>query len=224
MGSSSRTTTSSRGQPPSRSSSRAAIASRPGRATDPNTDLAVIEVDRTDLPTAEFATELPRVGELAVAIGNPLGFENTVTAGIVSALHRSLDGKSPYIDLIQTDAPISPGNSGGALVDAAGRVIGINSAGLPSTPAPTPSASRSRLRPSARSSISSSHEAGRASRFSASPPRQRRRRARRLGDSRFRRRRRRDRDGDVITGIDDTTATSPRSSSRNSVLACRATW
>ena len=101
------------------------------RATDPETDLAVIEVDRTDLPTAEFATELPRVGELALAIGNPLGFENTVTAGIVSALHRSLEGSSPYIDLIQTDAPISPGNSGGALVDADGRVIGINSAGLP---------------------------------------------------------------------------------------------
>jgi serine protease DegQ len=101
------------------------------RATDPETDLAVIEVDRTDLPTAEFATELPRVGELALAIGNPLGFENTVTAGIVSALHRSLEGNSPYVDLIQTDAPISPGNSGGALVDADGRVIGINSAGLP---------------------------------------------------------------------------------------------
>jgi S1-C subfamily serine protease len=101
------------------------------RATDPATDLAVIEVDRADLPSAEFATELPRVGELALAIGNPLGFENTVTAGIVSALHRSLDDTSPYVDLIQTDAPISPGNSGGALVDADGRVIGINSAGIP---------------------------------------------------------------------------------------------
>jgi S1-C subfamily serine protease len=101
------------------------------RATDPQTDLAVIEVDRTDLPSAEFATELPKVGELAIAIGNPLGFENTVTAGIVSALHRSLEESSPYVDLIQTDAPISPGNSGGALVDADGRVIGINSAGIP---------------------------------------------------------------------------------------------
>jgi S1-C subfamily serine protease len=101
------------------------------RATDPQTDLAVIEVDRTDLPAAEFATELPKVGELAIAIGNPLGFENTVTAGIVSALHRSLQESSPYVDLIQTDAPISPGNSGGALVDADGRVIGINSAGIP---------------------------------------------------------------------------------------------
>jgi S1-C subfamily serine protease len=101
------------------------------RATDPETDLAVIEVDRTDLPSAEFATELPKVGELAIAIGNPLGFENTVTAGIVSALHRSLQESSAYVDLIQTDAPISPGNSGGALVDADGRVIGINSAGIP---------------------------------------------------------------------------------------------
>jgi S1-C subfamily serine protease len=102
-------------------------------ATDPNTDLAVIRVDRTDLPSAEFAPQLPRVGELAVAIGNPLGFENTVTAGIVSAVHRNLDQNGPYIDLIQTDAPISPGNSGGALVNAAGQVIGINSAGIPST-------------------------------------------------------------------------------------------
>jgi S1-C subfamily serine protease len=102
-------------------------------ATDPNTDLAVIRVGRTDLPSAEFASELPRVGQLAVALGNPLGFENTVTAGIVSAVHRNLDNGGPYVDLIQTDAPISPGNSGGALVNAAGQVIGINSAGIPAT-------------------------------------------------------------------------------------------
>jgi S1-C subfamily serine protease len=102
-------------------------------ATDPATDLAVIQVERTDLPSAQFAPELPRVGELAVAIGNPLGFENTVTAGIVSALHRNLEGSGPYVDLIQTDAPISPGNSGGALVNAEGQVIGINSAGIPPT-------------------------------------------------------------------------------------------
>jgi S1-C subfamily serine protease len=101
------------------------------RATDPLTDLAVIHVDRTDLPTATFAKELPRVGELAIALGNPLGFENSVTAGIVSGLHRTLDGSGPYVDLIQTDAPISPGNSGGALVNADGEVIGINSAGIP---------------------------------------------------------------------------------------------
>jgi S1-C subfamily serine protease len=100
--------------------------------TDPVTDLAVIQISRTDLPSATFAEELPRVGELAVAMGNPLGFENSVTAGIVSALHRSL-GEEPFIDLIQTDAPISPGNSGGALVNRDGEVIGINSAGIPST-------------------------------------------------------------------------------------------
>jgi serine protease DegQ len=101
-------------------------------ATDAATDLAVIQVERTDLPQAEFAAELPRVGELAVAMGNPLGFENSVTAGIVSALHRSL-GEEPFIDLIQTDAPISPGNSGGALVNRNGQIIGINSAGIPTT-------------------------------------------------------------------------------------------
>ena len=101
-------------------------------ATDPTVDLAVVKVDDTSLPSATFAKELPRVGELAVAMGNPLGFENSVTAGIVSALHRSLD-QSTYIDLIQTDAPISPGNSGGALVNGNGEVIGINSAGIPST-------------------------------------------------------------------------------------------
>jgi S1-C subfamily serine protease len=100
--------------------------------TDPVSDLAVIQVSRTDLPSATFAHELPRVGELAVAMGNPLGFENSVTAGIVSALHRSL-GEEPFIDLIQTDAPISPGNSGGALVNRNGEVMGINSAGIPST-------------------------------------------------------------------------------------------
>lgn len=102
------------------------------RGTDPVTDLAVIQVQRTDLPSAPFAEELPRVGELAIAIGNPLGFENSVTAGIVSALNRSL-GQEPFIDLVQTDAPISPGNSGGALINERGQVIGINSAGIPST-------------------------------------------------------------------------------------------
>jgi S1-C subfamily serine protease len=101
-------------------------------ATDPATDLAVVKVTGGNLPSATFAKDLPRVGELAIAMGNPLGFENTVTAGIVSALHRSL-GDATYVDLIQTDAPISPGNSGGALVNDKGEVIGINSAGIPST-------------------------------------------------------------------------------------------
>lgn len=97
-------------------------------------DLALIRVERDGLPAAEFAEELPEVGELALALGNPLGFEQSVTAGIISGLHRSIPsgGRTPaLVDLIQTDAPISPGNSGGALVDADGRVIGINVAYIP---------------------------------------------------------------------------------------------
>jgi S1-C subfamily serine protease len=104
------------------------------KATDPLTDLAVIQVNRRDLTAARFAERLPDVGELAVAIGSPLGFENTVTAGIVSALHRDIPsgGQTPaLVDLIQTDAAISPGNSGGALVSADGRVIGVNVAYIP---------------------------------------------------------------------------------------------
>ncbi len=103
-------------------------------ATDVRTDLAVLALPGEDLPGAEFAEQLPRVGELAIALGNPLGFENTVTAGIVSGLHRAVpsSGQTPaLIDLIQTDAPISPGNSGGALVDSSGRVIGVNVAYIP---------------------------------------------------------------------------------------------
>ncbi len=104
------------------------------RATDPLTDLAVIEVDRSDLPAATFGDGLPRVGELAIALGNALGFENSVTAGIVSGLHRAVpQGGISLIDLVQTDAPISPGTSGGALVDVDGTVIGINVAAIPPT-------------------------------------------------------------------------------------------
>ncbi len=109
----------------------------PGRvqATDPVTDLAVLQVDRTGLPGSTFQKGLPRVGELAIALGSPLGFENTVTAGIVSGLQRSIPGSGTQtqslVDLIQTDAAISPGNSGGALVNANGEVIGINEAYLP---------------------------------------------------------------------------------------------
>ena len=101
---------------------------------DSRTDLAVVDVDREGLPAARFARGLPRVGELAIAIGSPLGLANTVSAGIVSALHRDLPsgGLTPaLIDLIQTDAAISPGNSGGALVDADGAVIGVNVAYIP---------------------------------------------------------------------------------------------
>jgi serine protease DegQ len=103
-------------------------------ATDPLTDLAVVRVEKTGLPPASFNEEIPLVGELAIAIGNPLGFESSVTAGIVSGLHRSIPsgGTTPsLVDLIQTDAAISPGNSGGALVDSDGRVMGINVAYIP---------------------------------------------------------------------------------------------
>lgn len=104
-------------------------------ATDPRSDLAVIRVDRADLPAATFRQDLPRVGELALAIGNPLGFEESVTAGIISGLGRSIPGSAAtapaLIDLVQTDAPISPGNSGGALVGEDGQIIGVNVAYIP---------------------------------------------------------------------------------------------
>jgi S1-C subfamily serine protease len=99
-------------------------------------DLAVLGIDRKGLPAARFQQELPRVGELALAMGNPLGFEQSVTAGIISGVHRSIPsgGQTPaLVDLIQTDAAISPGNSGGALVDGDGDVVGINVAYLPPT-------------------------------------------------------------------------------------------
>jgi S1-C subfamily serine protease len=103
-------------------------------ASDERTDVAVLEVDTDELRPAQFADELPQIGTLAVAMGNPLGFEHSVTAGIVSGLNRAIPagGQAPaLVDLIQTDAPISPGNSGGALVGADGRVIGINVAYIP---------------------------------------------------------------------------------------------
>jgi S1-C subfamily serine protease len=85
-------------------------------------------------PTVE-GDRLPVVGELAIAVGNPLGFENTVTAGIISGLQRAIPGSGAstqsLVDLIQTDAAISPGNSGGALLNGAGEVVGINVAYIP---------------------------------------------------------------------------------------------
>jgi serine protease DegQ len=103
------------------------------RASDPVTDLAVVQADRKDVPPATFQRTLPVVGELAVAIGSPLGLENTVTAGIISGLHREIpEANQPsLVDLLQTDAAISPGNSGGALVNGRGEIIGINEAYLP---------------------------------------------------------------------------------------------
>jgi serine protease DegQ len=106
------------------------------KATDPSTDLAVVQVDREDLKPATFQKTLPAVGELVVAVGSPLGFENTVTAGIISSLHREIPGSAQQgirslVDLVQTDAAISPGNSGGALVNGRGEVIGISVAYIP---------------------------------------------------------------------------------------------
>jgi serine protease DegQ len=106
------------------------------RAADLDTDLAVVDVDRDDLQPATFQQALPTVGELAVAMGSPLGFQNTITAGIISGLHREIPGSAEQgirslVDLIQTDAAISPGNSGGALVNGRGEVVGINVAYIP---------------------------------------------------------------------------------------------
>lgn len=102
--------------------------------TDPLSDLAVVRVAADDLPAAELgnADEL-RVGQLVVAVGNPMGFSGSVTAGVVSALGRSLPtrhGSAARIveNVIQTDAALNPGNSGGALADGNGRVVGVSTA------------------------------------------------------------------------------------------------
>lgn len=98
---------------------------------DAVTDLAVVKIDEKDLPVAQFGdSDSLLVGEPAIAIGNPLGleFRGSVTAGVISALNRSIEVGERKFNLIQTDAAINPGNSGGALVNADGEVIGINSA------------------------------------------------------------------------------------------------
>ncbi|MGN1049338.1 MAG: S1C family serine protease [Selenomonadaceae bacterium] len=101
--------------------------------TDEITDLAVVKIDADNLTAAEFGdSDDIMVGEPAIAIGNPLGleFQGSVTAGVISALNRTLNLNDRQFKLIQTDAAINPGNSGGALVNADGLVIGINSAKL----------------------------------------------------------------------------------------------
>jgi Do/DeqQ family serine protease len=96
---------------------------------DPDSDLAVLKVQLTGLHALRFLTEeVPRIGDVVLAIGNPFGVGQTITMGIVSALGRQGLGINTYENFIQTDAAINPGNSGGALIDTLGRLVGINTA------------------------------------------------------------------------------------------------
>src|SRR6266702_3762971 len=102
--------------------------------SEPDVDVAVLRIGADRLPVAELGRTPLKVGQLVIAVGNPYGLNWTVTAGVVSALGRTLEGpgiRSKMTNLIQTDTSINPGNSGGPLVDSLGRVVGITTAMMP---------------------------------------------------------------------------------------------
>ena len=137
--------------------------------TDPKTDVAVLKIDAKNLPVVPLGSARDlKVGEWVLAIGSPFGFENSVTAGVVSAKGRSLPDDS-YVPFIQTDVAVNPGNSGGPLFDARGEVVGINSQIF----SRTTRGCRSRFRSTWRCACAtrSSRTARYATRSSASPSR-----------------------------------------------------